>query len=339
LATEKNNANVANNATKMPIASDNITTAKQSTIAFTDIHAKLDSTTNSLATNEFNVTPSTVSQPAPAAPSTYKAEEVVAEFEAKKIQQKNEADAKSKEVFKDFTLNNQTQNNGVNYYNYNGVVQTATGGPMQNATIILKNTNIATQTDSKGKFSFQTTDSVASVSIAALGYDRKDALLNSNASQVLRLENKKSNLDEVVVTRVGLEKRKIANVGFSTTTADKALAGKVAGAKVLPGENDKFVMPKKAKGIQIDSSRFNVESKSFYNFVKQNIKPEFDEKGNEYKGSVMLSFTVNKKGYIRKIKVEKSLNEKCDSQAIHLLETGPSWYFSTKERRTVVIEF
>ncbi len=339
VATEKSNDAVANNTPQVPTVSGTITTVKPNTITFTDVHSNLDSTTSSLAANEFSVTPGTYIQQAPAAPVTAKVEEVAAQADWAKSEQKNADDVKSKEVYKDLGLNNRTQNNNAtNYYNYSGIVQNPAGGPMQNATIKLKNTNLATQTDTKGRFNFKATDSIASVSIAAVGYDRKDALLNSNASQVFRLDNKNSNLNEVVVTSVGT-KRKSASVGYSTTTvSEKALAGKIAGVNVST-ENDKYATLKKVKGIQIDSSKYNLEAKSFYNFVKQNIKPEFDEYGNVYKGNVVLSFTVNKKGDTRKIKVEKSLNEKCDTQAIQLLETGPSWYFPAGERRTVVVEF
>jgi CarboxypepD_reg-like domain/Gram-negative bacterial TonB protein C-terminal len=315
-----------------------LTTESQTNSTPSNGFIKLDTTTLQLADNNFSTTPSTVTQPAaPATMEAYKTEEVAADLVAKQYEKKDADDAKSKEVFKDYTLNSRSQNNGMSYYNYNGVVQTATGGPMQNATIKLNNTNIATQTDSKGRFSFKATDSVASVSIAAVGYDRKEALLNSNFTQVLKLDNKNSNLDEVVVTAMG-SRKKSASIGSSSVTiSDKALEGKIAGVKTNPQEFDKF--SKKQKTVEKDSARFNLEAQSFYNYLKQNIKPEADDFGIEYEGQVILSFTVNKHGDPRDIKVVKSLNEKCDTQAKRLLESGPSWYFPKGERRTVVIEF
>jgi hypothetical protein len=301
---------------------------------------KLDTTSLQLVDNNFSTTSGAVAQPAaPATMEAYKTEEVAADLVAKQLEKKDADDSKSKEKFKDYTLNNRAQQNGLtNYYNYNGVVQSATGGPMQNATIKLNNTNIATQTDSKGRFSFKATDSVASVSIAAVGYDKKEALLNSNFTQVLKLDNKNSNLDEVVVTGYG-NKAKRSVAASSTTLAEKALAGKIAGAKTTPDAEDKFAVFKKQKAVEKDSARFNLEAKSFYNYLKENIKPELDEFGIEYEGQVILSFTVNKHGDPRDIKVVKSLNEKCDAQAKRLLESGPSWYFPKGERRTVIIEF
>jgi hypothetical protein len=339
LAIEKSNAEVGNNTTQVPTVSE--TVAKPETNrTFSDVSSNLDSTTNTLAANEAVVMPSTVTQSAPVASEGYKAEKVAADLEAKKIEQKDADDAKSKEVFKDYTLNNKSQNGMMNFYNYSGVVQTATGGPMQNATIKLKNSNIVTQTDNKGRYNFTAADSTTNVSIAAIGYDKKEALLNSNSSQVLKLDNRNSNLDEVVVTSVGGVKRKRASIGSSSAkVSDKTLAGRVSGVKVESEEADKYAAFKKQKTVEKDSSRFNLEAKSFYNYLKQNIKPEFDEFGIEYEGQVILSFTVNKHGDPKNIKVEKSLNEKCDTQAKHLLESGPSWYFPKGERRIVVIEF
>jgi hypothetical protein len=302
---------------------------------------KLDTITLPLADKNFNTTPSIVVSQAPASPAISKADEVAMESKAAEPLQKNALDdnAKYKEKSSDLVQTNRSQNNAMNFYNYNGVVQTATGGPMQNATIKLKNSNIVTQTDNKGRYNFTASDSITNVSIAAVGYDKKEALLNSNASQVLKLDNRNSNLDEVVVTSVGTN-RKRASIGSSSAkVSDKTLAGKVAGVQVESEEADKYAAFKKQKTVEKDSSRFNLEAKSFYNYVKQHIKPEVDEFGIEYEGQVILSFTVNKHGDPRNIKVVKSLNEKCDAQAKRLLESGPSWYFPKGEVRTVVIEF
>jgi CarboxypepD_reg-like domain/Gram-negative bacterial TonB protein C-terminal len=318
-----------------------LTTESQTNSAPSNAFIKLDTITLPLADKNFNATPSTVVSQAPASPAISKADEVAMESKAAEPLQKDALDDndKYKEKGLDLVQNKSSQNNAMNFYNYNGVVQTATGGPMQNATIKLKNSNIVTQTDNKGRYNFTASDSITNVSIAAVGYDKKEALLNSNASQVLKLDNRNSNLDEVVVTSVGTN-RKRASIGSSSAkVSDKTLAGKVAGVQVESEEADKYAAFKKQKTVEKDSSRFNLEAKSFYNYVKQHIKPEVDEFGIEYEGQVILSFTVNKHGDPRNIKVVKSLNEKCDAQAKRLLESGPSWYFPKGEVRTVVIEF
>jgi hypothetical protein len=318
----------------------NIATQSQTNAAPVNSKARLDTTTLQLADKNFNATPSTIQAPA-ALPVISKPEEVAMESKATEPLQKDALDdnAKYKERNSNLVQNNRAQNNAMSFYNYNGFVQTATGGPMQNATIKLKNSNIVTQTDDKGRYNFTAADSVANVSIAAVGYDKKEALLNSNASQTFKLDNKNSNLDEVVVTGMNAKRKSAPIASSSTKVSEKTLSGKVSGVQTEWEEADKYAALKKQKSVEKDSSRFNLEAKSFYNYVKQNIKPEVDEFGIEYEGQVILSFTVNKHGDPRDIKVVKSLNEKCDTQAKRLLESGPSWYFPKGERRTVVIEF
>jgi outer membrane biosynthesis protein TonB len=283
-------------------------------------------------TTNFSVTPQTdegfVSNPKP--------EEKTSTEQIAAAPQTFSEEIKNKDAYKDFEVNNRSQNNrNQMYYNYNGVVQTPTGGPMQNATLRNNTNNVAiAKTDNQGRYNFKANDSTLNVSIAAIGYEKKETILNNTSSQVLTLDDK--NLDAVVVNSTAVARKK-SSVGSSSTNLEKGLAGKVPGVQV--GEHNRVFEAPKAKGLQIDSSKYKLEAKSFYSFVKQNIKPEFDENGNEYKGAVTLSFTVNKKGEPRKIKIEKSLNDKCDNQAIELLETGPDWFFPTSERRTVVIVF
>ncbi len=313
--------------------------SKESSAAL-DAKPHFDSGSKQFVDDKVSTIPSAVTTAqAPTAPTITRSEETLESEVAKTVRRDSNTDyAKNKEQYKDLGLNSRTQNNAMNYYNYSGVVQTATGGPMQNATIRSRNSNIATQTDTKGRFNFRSTDSVTNVSIAAVGYDKKEAILNSNASQILRLDNKSTNLSEVVVTGMGT-KRKSATVGYSNTTVEKALAGKVSGVKVSNNGDEKNISLKKTKAIEIDSVRFNIEKKSFNDYVKQNIKPEFDDNGNEYKGSVILSFITNKKGKPTKIKVEQSLNNVCDEQAITLLQQGPKWIKNLEERKRVEIVF
>jgi hypothetical protein len=53
----------------------------------------------------------------------------------------------------------------------------------------------------------------------------------------------------------------------------------------------------------------------------------------------LLSFTINKKGRPRNIKVLKSSCEACEEKAIELLENGPDWIVKKGTPGTVVIKF
>ena len=67
--------------------------------------------------------------------------------------------------------------------------------------------------------------------------------------------------------------------------------------------------------------------------------PVFDEKNNKLSGEVLLSFSVNKTGRPRHIKVIKSSCKACENEAVKLLESGPGWVNENHKLKTVLIKF
>ncbi len=265
-------------------------------------------------------------------------------------------DNRSQNLFENNSLsnNNVTQNGYYNSYNFSGIVKTPAGGPMQNATIKMRNSNLVTRTDNNGRFNFVAADSIATVSVIASGYVNRDlqltglvipqgtttnsAVANMNAEVVVAsnavAKKRVKTYDPATVNKEELAKNK------STVNVENALNGKVPGLNVETKENDKLKdLWGNVKQVKIDSVNFNIASKNFNTYVIKNIVPQFDEKGIEYKGKVVLSFITNKKGIPRKIKIEKSLNKKCDAHAKQLLLDGPAWEINTNTRNTVTIDF
>ena len=241
-----------------------------------------------------------------------------------------------------------------NSYNFSGIVKTPAGGPMQNATIKMRNSNLVTRTDNNGRFNFVAADSIATVSVIAPGYSNKDLKLEGSViSQGTTTNSAVANMNaEVVVASNAVAKKRVKTYdpatvskeelakNKSTVNVENALNGKAPGLNVETKENDKLKdLWGNVKQVKIDSVNFNIASKNFNTYVIKNIVPQFDEKGIEYKGKVVLSFTTNKKGIPRKIKIEKSLNKKCDAHAKQLLLDGPAWEINTNTRNTVTIDF
>ena len=56
-------------------------------------------------------------------------------------------------------------------------------------------------------------------------------------------------------------------------------------------------------------------------------------------GEVQLSFDVNKEGQPVNIKVEKSLCQKCDEEAVRLLKDGPKWKKKKNKKGKLTIKF
>jgi hypothetical protein len=232
----------------------------------------------------------------------------------------------------------------LNYYDYNGIVQKPSGGPMQNATVYFNNT--ATQTDKDGRFNFKATDTVINASLTAIGFAKQNVVLNKNTTPVFKLDFDNKNLEEVVVVTSGYAAKRKSVSGNVTSlskerknvvTINDALTGKVAGVQVKTEADDYALRDSiQLKKLGTDAER---NQTTFNNYVLQNIKPLFDDKGNQIKGKVILSFTVNKKGQARKIKIEQALTAACDEQAIKLLENAPAWNIKKGTRETVTVNF
>jgi CarboxypepD_reg-like domain/Gram-negative bacterial TonB protein C-terminal len=245
----------------------------------------------------------------------------------------------AKEAATQNTQNTQSQNRlSNNQYNYSGVITSPSGGPMQNATIQLKNTNIATQTDNMGRFNFTYADSIASVSIAAAGYNKRELRLTSNNNQASNINYDGNKFDDGVANGYAIQKSKQqVNVGATKPYLNDGLAGKVAGLEV--DKNNAFKKNVNlANQINSDSIMYRKALPLFDAYTRKNIQVELDEKDNAYKGNVILSFSVNKNGRPKKIKVIQGLSKKCDNQAKQLLESGPAWPIF-KEKQIVTIVF
>lgn len=197
-----------------------------------------------------------------------------------------------------------------------GQVVDSLGHPVQYATIKDKNAKINTISDSVGRFKMKTNDSSLTANISAPGYKTKEKILSDKNEQVIVMEHDNQNLNEVVVTANGIKRQK-KDLGYSTI-----LQGKVPGVVVSDSN------PQPIAGGQ-----------TFNEYVKDNIRIPVDNEGKNYKGKVVLSFEINKRGNPKKIKVEQSLCKPCDEEATKLLLHGPKWKYINDERQKVTIEF
>ncbi|MEO5783421.1 MAG: carboxypeptidase-like regulatory domain-containing protein [Ginsengibacter sp.] len=194
-----------------------------------------------------------------------------------------------------------------------GQVVDSLGNPVKYASIKDKNAKTIVTSDAEGRFKMKANDSSLTADISALGYKAKQEILSDKKEQVIVMQHDNRNLEEVVVTANGA-KRENKNVGYSTI--------KIPGIVV----NDSTLQP--VTGW-----------KKFNEYVKENIKAPKDSEGENYKGKVVLSFEINKKGDPKKIKVEQPLCKPCDEEAKRLLMQGTKWKYINNERQRVTIEF
>jgi hypothetical protein len=118
----------------------------------------------------------------------------------------------------------------------------------------------------------------------------------------------------------------------SSVNIEKTLQGRVSGLNIETAKKGEVDLIKLRKMTTSSLDAFN-------SYVKKNIKPLFDDKGNEIKGTVKLSFKTNKAGQPIKIKTTQSLSKKADAQAIELLKKATTWPPNKSDRIIVDVVF
>jgi len=124
-----------------------------------------------------------------------------------------------------------------------GTVKDATGTPIPAVSILVKGTKTGVSTDANGKFTISAAEGSVLV-FRYVGYKAQEAVVGASASINIVLQDDNNNLNEVVVTAMGI-KRQEKSLGYavSTVTAKQlteagntnfasALYGKAAGVKI-----------------------------------------------------------------------------------------------------------
>lgn len=182
------------------------------------------------------------------------------------------------------------------------------GLPFANVTNVRD--NVGTYTDANGNFILTSPDTVLAVQVRSIGYEYNNVQLRNNlpANKVVMQEDRQV-LSEVV------------------TTSQKPNA-----AARSVNNNRTLVEPEPIDGWD------NYDS---YLANNLNLPEEYRQQKTTETSSVQLSFEVDKNGEPVNIRVEKSLCNSCDKEAIRLVKEGPKWKRNAgkKGRTRVTINF
>ncbi|MEO6313975.1 MAG: carboxypeptidase-like regulatory domain-containing protein [Chitinophagaceae bacterium] len=174
---------------------------------------------------------------------------------------------------------------------FKGTVMDQSHKPVANVPVQIPTLNVATQTDSKGYFSFKASDSTLSVSIVSDGFETQNFSLRNKAT-----------LNQIVLTPAPANQRDVVT---QSNGAQKKKAGP---------SNDISIKILDAEPI-IGWERYNKYLES-----RKNI----NEASRTKHGSVIVSFEVHK-GWLSDFEIEQSLDDELDETAIQLIKTGPGW--------------
>lgn len=229
---------------------------------------------------------------------------------ADQTKESKESDDDAKTIAPSVTWDANTNAKETASYNLKGKVIDDKGNPVPFAVISDKNSNTKVGTDADGKFTFKNSDSVAATTIAAVGYASSDEKLRSGREETIVLKPSSQELSEVVVTGISRSKKKPASAAGSAVKRENLTQASVVG------------------GMQL-----------YKKYIKDSMRIlEIDE--TEYEaGPVILSFRIKRDGTPYKIRVQQSLCDACDREAIRLLLNGPKWIYLNDNRTMVSIDF
>lgn len=188
----------------------------------------------------------------------------------------------------------------MNYFR--GRIVDRNNNPLPFANITNTRDNVGTYSDAQGNFTLISTDTLLKVQVRSVGFENNLAQLKNS----------------VATNRVVMEDDK--------TAPDKILSLRKAVGIPSPGANVKLEEPEPADGWI-----------NYNTYMANNINVPDDLKMKNDKGQVRLSFDVNQNGEPVDIKVEKSLCERCDEEAVRLIREGPKWKKKSKKAKRVTL--
>ncbi|MBI3140190.1 MAG: carboxypeptidase-like regulatory domain-containing protein [Sphingobacteriales bacterium] len=193
---------------------------------------------------------------------------------------------------------------GFNSNIFRGRVTDASNSGVAFANVTNTEDNVGTYTDARGYFNLTSPDTVLNVQIRSIGFENSNFQLRNNLpnNQVVLQEDRKS-LNTLVVSNQ-----------------------KPNAAARTQRSNVKLEEPEPADGW---------DNYDTYLVNNLNVPGEYRSKPDA-NALVQVSFEVDKNGEPVNIRVEKSLCDKCDKEAVRLIKEGPKWKQNARNGRTTV---
>lgn len=167
--------------------------------------------------------------------------------------------------------------------------------PLPFANVNVLRENIGTYADVKGKFNLVSSDSVLNVEVKSVGYLPVTYTLQSNGNQnkiVLKADDNAFK-DQTIVTGNGTLSKRAAK----------------------PAINKDSLM-----NVEPEGGWSNYDT-----YLNNNLTVSEDIRQKNIHGEVEVSFDVSSDGNISNLKVDKSLCDDCDEEALRLVKEGPQW--------------
>jgi hypothetical protein len=240
----------------------------------------------------------------PAEKDSYKSSEIAARRKEESLKTNNEPSVANPKTITGYTTNSHNKDQLFKDNYFRGRVIDANNNPVPFANITNIEDTAGTYTDAKGNFILVSPDSILNIQIRSIGFESNITQLKNNVANnqvVMQYDHK--TLNETVMSNV--KPNAAARAGINTMKLEE------------PEPEDGWA---------------NYDA---YLVNNLNIPDEIKSK-QSVSNVVEISFEVNSQGEPINIKIEKSLCDLCDKEAIRLVKEGPKWKRKAKKGRTTV---
>ncbi len=166
--------------------------------------------------------------------------------------------------------------------------------------------------DASGNFTIAAADTTVTVTVTAAGYlSKKYQLQNAAVPQKIMLDDDKIALQEITYTT-----RK--------SSSAKTVLNKENNIKDLEAEDD-----------DIEPVNGWVE---YNNYLSQNLTVSDQLKNSNIHGVVEVFVKLKPNGNVSEVKIDKSLCDECDAEAIRLIKKGPKWDVKKNKARRAKVK-
>jgi len=190
-----------------------------------------------------------------------------------------------------------------------GIITDVNNSPLPGITVIVEGTRKVALSDIYGNFSIEVNSMDDKLQAISFGMQPTFFKPDTSAAMLIAMREEKLNLDEVVVTAMGLSRAK-KSMEFSAS------------------EQKKY-----------PSAKPEIGDKAYLKYIKNNLRYPVDSTcADNLSGRVVLRFYVDASGRPYDIEVAQSLCGSYDDEAIRLIKEGSNWQRS-EEQVEYSIEF
>jgi len=81
------------------------------------------------------------------------------------------------------------------------------------------------------------------------------------------------------------------------------------------------------------------DADEFRSFIQKNLRYPVEAQKNDINGRIFVSFVVDKKGYVKNVKVERGVCPSLDKEAIRVVKLSPKWEPGIKDGKQVNVKY